>query len=167
MVENIKCFILITTGYAPRGRKWHFKCLFFLFKYLRYLSMLRISLRIFIFFSIFCDFSWEGGGTLPQNSYKPSQDLWEATLVSFQRLARSFGTHWHRQTHSLLLYFKGCQSVACRGFSQGGGRWANRTQKFWQTPWSRGVSLSTPLNFTRGIDTTLLCYEYFMLFKLT
>ncbi len=26
------------------------------------------------------DFSWEGGGTLPQNSYKPPQDLRERTL---------------------------------------------------------------------------------------
>ena len=26
------------------------------------------------------DLSWESGGTLPQNSYKPSQDLQEATL---------------------------------------------------------------------------------------
>ena len=47
-------------------------------------SMLRLSLydiylccieilRNFIF--IFCDFSWEGDGTLPQNSYKPSREL--------------------------------------------------------------------------------------------
>ena len=48
---------------------------------------------------IFRDFSWEGGGTLPQNSKKPSRDLWEATLLrrtqSVQRLARSFGTNKH------------------------------------------------------------------------
>ena len=25
------------------------------------------------------DFNWEGGGTLPQNSYNPFQDLWEDT----------------------------------------------------------------------------------------
>ena len=33
------------------------------------------------------DFSWEGDGTLPQNSYKPSQDLLEAPL---QKRTRSF-----------------------------------------------------------------------------
>ena len=26
------------------------------------------------------DFSLQGGGTLPQNSYGPSQDVWKATL---------------------------------------------------------------------------------------
>ena len=25
------------------------------------------------------DYSWDGGSTLPQNSYKSSRDLWEAT----------------------------------------------------------------------------------------
>ena len=48
------------------------------------------------YFWFYSDFSLEGGGTLPQNSYKPSRDLWEATLLrrtrSVQRLARSFGT---------------------------------------------------------------------------
>ena len=29
---------------------------------------------------IILDFNWEGCGTLPKNSYKPSQDLWKATL---------------------------------------------------------------------------------------
>ena len=51
--------------------------------------------------SIYYYFSWEGVGTLPQNSYKPSRDLWEATLLrrirSVQQLARSFSTN--RQTH--------------------------------------------------------------------
>ncbi len=28
-----------------------------------------------------CDFSWESVGTLPQNRYKPSRNLWEATLL--------------------------------------------------------------------------------------
>ena len=35
-----------------------------------------------LFFNFICDFSWEDGGTLPQNIYKPSWDLWEATLIS-------------------------------------------------------------------------------------
>ena len=38
----------------------------------------------------------EGDVTLPKNDYKPSQDLWEATLkrrdVSVQQLGRSFAT---------------------------------------------------------------------------
>ena len=53
---------------------------------------------------IFFNFSWEGCGTPPQNSYKPSQDLRVATLLrrtrSVQRLSRSFGTN------ILLLYYK-------------------------------------------------------------
>ena len=35
-----------TSGYAPRGLWWHFKCLFFWFKSLQYLSMLRSSLYV-------------------------------------------------------------------------------------------------------------------------
>ena len=54
-----------------------------------------------------CDFSWEGGGTFPQNSYKTSWD-WEATLLRRtrlgQRLARFFGTF--NQIDILLLYYK-------------------------------------------------------------
>ena len=56
------------------------------FKSLQYLSILRSSLYDTslscvevswrkTFFDFFCDFSLEGGGTLPPNSYKPSQDL--------------------------------------------------------------------------------------------
>ena len=51
------------------------------------------------------DFSLEGGGTLPQNSYNPSRDLCEATLLrrtlSVQRLVRFFGTNiqTQRQTY--------------------------------------------------------------------
>ena len=56
-----------------------------------------------------CDFSWEGGGTLPQNSYKPSRDLWESTLLrrtrSDQRLARSFGTNTQTQDKQTSCYF--------------------------------------------------------------
>ena len=37
------------------------------------------------------DFSWEGGGILLQNIYKPFQDLWEAT---------------HTNSEILLLYYK-------------------------------------------------------------
>ena len=52
------------------------------------------------------DFSWEGGATLSQNSYKPSQDLWKVALqkraIAVQWLARYFGTHRH--TEILLLY---------------------------------------------------------------
>ena len=54
----------------------------------------------FIIFFIFVNFSMDGGRTLPQNSYKPSRDLWEAYLLrrtqSVQRLVRSFVTN--RQT---------------------------------------------------------------------
>ena len=63
-------------------------------------------------FFIFVDFSRESGGTLPQNSYKPSCDLWESTLLrrtrSIQLLARSFGTNTqtHKYTNILLLYYK-------------------------------------------------------------
>ena len=46
------------------------------------------------------DFSWEGGGTLPQNR-EPTL-LRRTQLV--QRLARSFGTD--KQTNILLLYYK-------------------------------------------------------------
>jgi hypothetical protein len=65
------------------------------------MSMLRSSLykNTSIFFKN-CDFSWEGGGTLPHNSYKPS--LRRTRLV--QRLARSLGTA--KQTDILLLYYK-------------------------------------------------------------
>ena len=40
-------------------------------------SKIYCLVELFIFRS---DFYWEGGGNLPQNNYKPSQDLWEATL---------------------------------------------------------------------------------------
>ncbi len=41
------------------------------------ISMLHSILRANFCLSIFCDFSWEGGGTQPthKKSYKPSQDL--------------------------------------------------------------------------------------------
>ena len=80
-------------GYAPRGLWWHFKCLFLFVQvstipiYVALKSLCVNSYRLF---------SWEGIGTLPQNSYKPLWDLWEATLLrrawSVQWLARSFGT---------------------------------------------------------------------------
>ena len=50
------------------------------------------------------------------NSYKPSKDLWEATLlrriISVQRLARSFVTY-KKQTDILLLLDKYCLSFYC------------------------------------------------------
>ena len=33
-------------------------------------------------------FYWEGGGAFPQNSYKPSQDLWEAKMLRRIRLVQ-------------------------------------------------------------------------------
>ena len=62
----------------------------------------------FEIFWFFCHFSWEGGGTLLQNSYKPSRNLWEATLLrrtrSVQRLARSFGTNKHTDTQTSCYF---------------------------------------------------------------
>ncbi len=53
--------------------------------------------------------SWEGGGILPQNSYKPSRNLYEATLLrrtrSVQRLARFFGTNRQTDRHRSTLYY--------------------------------------------------------------
>ena len=53
--------------------------------------------------------SWEVGGTLPQNSDKPSQDLWEATLkrrtMSVQRLRRSFGTDRQTDRHRFCYFY--------------------------------------------------------------
>ena len=50
--------------------------------------------------------SWEGGVTLPQISYKPSQDLREATLlwgtISVQQLVRSFSTERHKNRHPVI-----------------------------------------------------------------
>ena len=71
--------------------------------------MLRSSLYAKLFFSrFFCDFSLKGGGTLPENSYKSSQDICKATLLrrtrSVLRLARSFSSNIH--TDILLLYYK-------------------------------------------------------------
>ena len=71
--------------------------------------MLRLSLRIFRFFTnFFCNFSWEGGGTLPKNSSKPSRDLLEDTLLrrtrSVQRLARSFGTDTQTDKHTSCYF---------------------------------------------------------------
>ena len=70
-----------------------------------YFSLNSLS-KIKKFFKKF-NFSREGGGTLPENSYKPFRDLLEAILLrktrSVQRLARFFGTDKKR----LLLYIKG------------------------------------------------------------
>ena len=58
-------------------------------------------------------FSWEGGGALPQNSYKPTKDQGDAIMhrrtISVQQLSRSFGTHTQRSCYFkhfcyLLLY---------------------------------------------------------------
>ena len=50
------------------------------------------------------NFSWQGGGTLPQNSYKPFKDLREATqlgiTMSVDRVARSV-EHTDAQTYFL------------------------------------------------------------------
>ena len=71
---------------------------------IRYIAMLRRSL---FKKSIYCDFSWEGGCS-SQNSYKPSRDLCEVTLLrrarSVQQLARSLGIN--KQKDILLLYYK-------------------------------------------------------------
>ena len=62
----------------------------------------------------------KGDGTLPQNSYKLSQDLWEATLyrrtISVQRLARSFGKD--RQLNILLLYYKDLSIYVCADYGE-------------------------------------------------
>ncbi len=63
------------------------------------------SLRKF-FFSIFCDFSLEDGGTLLQNSYKPSPGPMRSYPVKENPIGsdRSFGTNNH--TNIPLLYYK-------------------------------------------------------------
>ena len=57
-------------------------------------------------FFFFCDFSWQDGCTLPQNSYKSIQDLRESTrlriTMSVDRLARSL-EHTDAQLDILLL----------------------------------------------------------------
>ena len=58
------------------------------------------------------DFSWNGGGNLTQNSYKPSEDLIDTALkrepYRFSCSARFFGTHRNTHTHTkiLLLYYE-------------------------------------------------------------
>ena len=62
----------------------------------------------YIFSSV--DFVWKADGTVPQNSNKPSQDLWEATLKKEDnigyRVARSFGIDRHTQ-RSYYLHMTG------------------------------------------------------------
>ncbi len=76
-------------------------------KIIRYLSMLRMSTNIYFFI----DFLWfflEGGGILPQNRYKPSQDLCVATLLrrtrTVQQLVRSFGTNIQTHKHTSCYF---------------------------------------------------------------
>ena len=56
------------------------------------------------------DILWECVGTLPQNSYGPSQNVWKATLqrrtISVQWFARIFSKQTHRQTNIILLLYK-------------------------------------------------------------
>ena len=56
----------------------------------------------------FVDFSGESGGTHPQNSYKPSRGLYEATLLrrtrSVNRLARSFGINKQRDRQTSFYF---------------------------------------------------------------
>ena len=56
----------------------------------------------------FCYFSWEVGGTLSQNSYKPSRNLWEATLLRRTWSVQLFRYKYtHRQTdrHPVTLVY--------------------------------------------------------------
>ena len=69
-----------------------------------YVALILVKARIFFKNQIFCNFS----SPLLQNSFKPSRDLWEATLLRttrlVQRLARSFSID--KQTNIMLLYYK-------------------------------------------------------------
>ena len=57
----------MTSGYDPRGLYVKISC-----------SQKKTFLPLVSY--VFCDFFWDGGGDLLQNSYKPSQDLRETTL---------------------------------------------------------------------------------------
>ena len=57
-------------------------------------------------------FSWEGGGVLPQNSYKPTKDQGDAIMhrrtISVEQLSRYFSTHTHIDPVTLnisVIYF--------------------------------------------------------------
>ena len=103
-----KYIISITSGYAPIGLWWHFKCLLKkkYVTFLRYLSMLRSSL--FVKNLIF--FLWFSGRVVVPSSkivINLPRDLWEATLLrrtrSVQWLARSFGTATQTDTQTNIL----------------------------------------------------------------
>ena len=59
--------------------------------------------------SHFCDFSWKGGGTIPQISYKPSRSypVKESPIGSAVSEILRY-TQTDRQTDILLLYYKVC-----------------------------------------------------------
>ncbi len=67
--------------------------------------------------------TWESGATQSQNSYKPSQDLWEAILqkrtIPVQRLARSLSTVRQRHRHPITLVSRGYKPDNLDEFSHG------------------------------------------------
>ena len=67
----------------------------FWFKSLRYLSTYLCCAEVSKSKKnlIFCDFSWEGGVTLPKNNYKPSRELWESTLLRITRSVKQSDKH--------------------------------------------------------------------------
>ena len=52
----------------------------------------------------FCDFSWEGGGTLPQNSYKATLLRRTRSVAAVSEILRY--KHADKQTIIVLLYYK-------------------------------------------------------------
>ncbi len=57
--------------------------------------------------NIFCDFSWEGGGTLPQNSQKNFPGPMRSYSVKENPIGSAVSEIlWQRQTDILLLYYK-------------------------------------------------------------
>ena len=78
-------YLSVSSGYAPEGPLVALKMFFFCsslndnylccFQVSTIPSNVALKSTNIYFFRFFCDFSWEGGGTLPQNSYKPSRDL--------------------------------------------------------------------------------------------
>ena len=63
------------------------------------------TFNIFWYLFSSVDFVWKAGVTVPQNSYKPSKDLWEATLYGRTQSIQRSNTHIATKT-SCYFYIR-------------------------------------------------------------
>ena len=61
------------------------------------------------------NFSWEGGVTLPQNSYRPSQNLFEASLYRKTILDGRLETYWSERHRSCYFYIRIIKFIKING----------------------------------------------------